>query len=168
MAGTSVISTLDKRYRAYFAYRPPVSFAVQTPQGPKHTFGPDRPLFTIIANDDEGARALSSMDQLQVAMAYLHGHLDVDGDMMAALAMRKFFPDIHPVAWLSRFAPMLLRGAAEHDRRSISAHYDRESDFFLTFLDNRHRCYTFSQMSRCRPFGSSGQAHPGQSKPPAS
>jgi cyclopropane-fatty-acyl-phospholipid synthase len=142
MASTSVIHTLDKRYRSYFAYRPPVSFTVQTPEGRKHTFGPDQPLFTISANDDEGATALSSMDQLQVAMAYLHGHLDVDGDMMAALTMRKFFRDIHPIAWLSRFAPMLLRGAAEHDRRSISAHYDRESDFFLTFLDNRHRCYT--------------------------
>jgi cyclopropane-fatty-acyl-phospholipid synthase len=142
MAGTSVISALDKRYRRYFAHRLPVSFAVQTPQGQRHTFGPDQPLFAIAANDDEGARALSSMDQLQVALAYLQGHLDIDGDMMAALAMRKFFPDLHPVAWLSRFAPMLLRGAGEHDRRSISAHYDRESDFFLTFLDNRHRCYT--------------------------
>ena len=56
--------------------------------------------------------------------------------------MRKFFPDFHPIAWLGRFAPMLLRGKDEHDRRSISAHYDRESDFFLTFMDTRHRCYT--------------------------
>jgi cyclopropane-fatty-acyl-phospholipid synthase len=142
MADARVISTLDKRYRRYFAFRPPVSFAVQTPDGQTRAFGPDHPEFTITANDGEGVAALSSMDQLQVALAYLDGHLDVDGDMMSVLTMRKFFPDIHPVAWLSRFAPMVLRGGAEHDRRSIAAHYDRESDFFLTFLDNRHRCYT--------------------------
>src|SRR5262249_6396632 len=57
-------------------------------------------------------------------------------------AMRKFFPDVHPIAWLGRFAPALLRGSREHDRRSISAHYDRESEFFMTFMDKRHRCYT--------------------------
>src|SRR5262245_21465421 len=142
MTGSRVISTLDKRYRRYFAYRQPVSFAVRVPDGLAHTFGPDQPVFTITANDTEGARALSSMDQLQVVVAYLGGHLDVDGDMMAVLAMRKFFPDIHPIAWLSRFAPMVLRGKSEHDRRSISAHDDRESDFFLTFMDTRHRCYT--------------------------
>ena len=142
MADVRVISTLDQRYRRYFAYRPPVSFAVQTPDGQTRAFGPDQPGFTIRINDNEGIRALSSMDQLQVALAYLHGHLDVDGDMMSALATRKFFPDVHPIAWLTRFVPMLFRGKAEHDRRSISAHYDRESDFFLTFLDNRHRCYT--------------------------
>jgi cyclopropane-fatty-acyl-phospholipid synthase len=142
MAGSRLISILEKRYRGYFADREPVSFAVQVPDGQNRAFGPDRPSFTIVAKDDEGVRALSSMDQLQVALAYLQGHLDLDGDMMAVLAMRRFFPDIHPIAWLSRFAPMVFRGKAEHDRRSISAHYDRESEFFLTFLDTRHRCYT--------------------------
>src|SRR5262249_40868289 len=57
-------------------------------------------------------------------------------------AMRKFCPDVHPIAWLGRFAPAVLRGSREHDRRSISAHYDRESEFFMTFMDKRHRCYT--------------------------
>src|SRR5262249_42227309 len=40
------------------------------------------------------------------------------------------------------FAPALLSGGREHARRSISAHYDEDSEFFLTFLDHRHRCYT--------------------------
>jgi cyclopropane-fatty-acyl-phospholipid synthase len=142
MADARVISTLDKRYRKYFADRPPVSFAVQTPDGYTRAFGPDQPEFTVRANDADGVGALSSMDQMQVALAYLQGHLDIDGDMMSALTMRKFFPDIHPIAWLSRFAPLLFRGGKEHDRRSIAAHYDQESDFFQTFLDNRHRCYT--------------------------
>jgi cyclopropane-fatty-acyl-phospholipid synthase len=142
MAASNMISKLERRYRAFFTTRPPVTFGVCTPDGQKHTFGTGDPAFTLIAADTDGEKALASLDQLQVALAYLEGHLDVDGDVMAALGMRKFFPDIHPIAWLSRFAPMFLQGKAEHDRRSISAHYDRESDFFLTFMDKRHRCYT--------------------------
>lgn len=142
MAGTDVIRALEKRYQSYFATRPAMTFAVATHEGEKHTFGPGEPAFTITVADRAGAKALASLDQLQVAVAYLRGHLDVEGDMMAVLRMRKFFPDFHPIAWLSRFAPALLRGKTEHDRKSISAHYDRESDFFLTFMDKRHRCYT--------------------------
>jgi cyclopropane-fatty-acyl-phospholipid synthase len=142
MAGTDLLRTLNKRYRAYFAHRAPVTFAVATHDGLKQTFGTGEPAFTITVADAKGARALTSLDQLQVAVAYLRGHLDVEGDLMAVLAMRRFFPDIHPIAWLARFAPGFLQGKAEHDRRAISAHYDRESDFFLTFMDKRHRCYT--------------------------
>jgi cyclopropane-fatty-acyl-phospholipid synthase len=56
--------------------------------------------------------------------------------------MRKFFSDFHPIAFLARWAPALVRGRGEHDRRSISKHYDEDSEFFLTFLDDRHHCYT--------------------------
>ena len=137
-----LVRALDERYRTYFRARTAVPFAVAPAGGVTHRFGAGDPVFTITVHDARGAKALASLDQLQVAVAYLRGHLDVDGDVMALLAMRKFFPDIHPIAWLGRFAPALLRGNAEHDRRSISAHYDRESDFFLTFMDTRHRCYT--------------------------
>ena len=138
----NLVRTLERRYRTYFATRAPISFAVRPAGGPAHVFGPDEPAFTLSIAYERGARALGSMDQLQVAIAYLKGWLDLEGDLVTALAMRKFFPDFHPVAWLGRFAPALLRGNKEHDRRSISAHYDRESEFFMTFMDKRHRCYT--------------------------
>ncbi len=137
-----LVRAVEARYRTYFADRPATPFALAGADGSTHVFGAGAPAFTITVLDAVGAKALASLDQLQVAVAYLRGHLDVEGDVMAVLAMRKFFPDFHPIAWLARFAPMALRGRTEHDRRSISAHYDRESDFFLTFLDTRHRCYT--------------------------
>jgi cyclopropane-fatty-acyl-phospholipid synthase len=146
VATSNLIQALDRRYRTYFATREPITFAVRTAVGPsptrEHRFGGGEPAFSITIVDVRGGQALASMDQLQVAMAYLNGWLDLDGDLVTALTMRKFFPDFHPIAWLGRFAPALVRGGKEHDRRSISAHYDRESDFFLTFLDTRHRCYT--------------------------
>ncbi|MFC7479210.1 class I SAM-dependent methyltransferase [Luedemannella flava] len=137
-----LVRAVEARYRRYFASRPATPFALAGADGSTHTFGAGAPAFTITVLDSIGEKALASLDQLQVAVAYLRGHLDVEGDVMAVLAMRKFFPDFHPIAWLARFAPMALRGKTEHDRRSISAHYDRESEFFLTFLDTRHRCYT--------------------------
>jgi cyclopropane-fatty-acyl-phospholipid synthase len=139
---SNLVRRLERRYRTYFASRAPISFAVLPADGPAHVFGPDDPAFVVSVADERGARALGSLDQLQVAVAYLRGWLDLDGDLITALGMRKFFPDFHPLAWLARFTPMLLRGGTEHDRRSISAHYDRESEFFMTFMDTRHRCYT--------------------------
>jgi cyclopropane-fatty-acyl-phospholipid synthase len=142
VATKDLVRALDKRYRTYFETRSPISFAVQPLGAPAHVFGPAEPAFVITVKERLGAKALASLDQFQIAIAYLKGWLDIDGDVMAALKMRKFFPDFHPIAWLGRYAPALLRGGQEHDRRSISAHYDEESEFFLTFLDRRHRCYT--------------------------
>jgi cyclopropane-fatty-acyl-phospholipid synthase len=142
VAAPDVIGALQRRYARFFANRPAIPFAVANATGPAHAFGTGEPAFTIRITDARGARALAELDQFGVAVAYLEGWLDVDGDLAAALRMRSFFRDFHPVAFLSRWAPAMIRGRKEHDRRSISAHYDEESEFFLTFLDDRHRCYT--------------------------
>lgn len=136
-----LITALRRRYQQFFATRPEIPFAVVAADT-EHRFGTGDPAFTVTVRDWRGAKALAGLDQFGVAVAYLEGWLDVDGDLAAALRMRRFFHDIHPVAWVGRFAPALIRGRKEHDRRSISAHYDEESEFFLTFLDHRHRCYT--------------------------
>jgi cyclopropane-fatty-acyl-phospholipid synthase len=140
-AVADLIGALQRRYQQFFASRPEIPFAVVTADR-EHRLGPGEPQFTITVRDWRGARALAGLDQFGVAVAYLQGWLDVDGDLIAALKMRNFFRDFHPVAWVSQFAPALVRGRKEHDRRSISAHYDEDSEFFLSFLDDRHRCYT--------------------------
>jgi cyclopropane-fatty-acyl-phospholipid synthase len=138
-----MINALERRYQTFFATQPAVPFAVAQAGGPAHTFGAGDPLFTIIVNDPRGAKALAGLDQFGAAVAYLQGWLDVEGDLAAALKMRSFFSDFHPIAFLSRFTPgALVRGRKEHDRRAIAEHYDEDSEFFLTFLDRRHRCYT--------------------------
>lgn len=139
---TTLAGVFGRRYDQYFRDRTPVPFEVVTRDGRTHSFGGDQPLFTLVARDEPGQRALISLDQLQVALAYLGGHLDVEGDIAAALSIRKFFADRHPIAFLGRWMPSLWQGRTGHDRRTISQHYDLDSDFFLTFLDSRHRCYT--------------------------
>jgi cyclopropane-fatty-acyl-phospholipid synthase len=98
--------------------------------------------------DRDGMRAVASLDQFAMGLAYLRGSLDVEGDLMAMLRIRAMFHDRHPIAWLGRFLPGFFLGGREHDRRAISSHYDNESDFFLTFIDQRHRCYTQGVFAR--------------------
>ncbi|GIE86031.1 class I SAM-dependent methyltransferase [Actinoplanes regularis] len=145
MRRRTLADVISRRYDEFFRDRTPIPFEILTGDGATLSFGvsestPSR--FRVVVRDDAGHDALISLDQLQVAMAYLRGHLDVEGDLAAALNMRRFFSDLHPVAFLGRWAPSLWHGRTGHDRRTISQHYDEDSDFFLTFLDNRHRCYT--------------------------
>lgn len=139
---SAALSTLARRHRAYSASHPSPAFAVQFQNGPPNVFGHGEPAFTIVASDEAGEKALGSLDQFQVAVAYLEGHLDVNGDMQSALSIRALFNDFHPITWVSKYVASHVGLGARHDSRSISAHYDREPDFFLTFLDSRHRCYT--------------------------
>ncbi|WP_221321844.1 class I SAM-dependent methyltransferase [Actinoplanes sp. L3-i22] len=145
MRRRSLADVFSRRYDEFFRDRTPIPFEILTRDGVTRSYGvsestPSR--FRIVVRDDAGHDALASLDQLQVALAYLGGHVDVEGDLGAALNMRRFFSDFHPVAFLGRWAPSLWHGKTDHDRRAISQHYDEESDFFLTFLDERHRCYT--------------------------
>ncbi|HEY7175356.1 MAG TPA: class I SAM-dependent methyltransferase [Micromonosporaceae bacterium] len=142
MATSEMIGALQRRYQTFFADRPGVPFAVADAGGEPHRFGTGDPAFTITVTDPRGAEALKSLDQFAVAVGYLEGWLDVDGDLAAALRMRQFFHDIHPVKWAQQFVPALLKGRKASDREAISHHYDEDSDFFLSFLDERHRCYT--------------------------
>jgi cyclopropane-fatty-acyl-phospholipid synthase len=136
-----MITAMQRRYQSFFSSQTAIPFAVDA-GGTSHTFGSGQPAFTILVKDATGAKALASLDQFGVAVAYLNGSLDVDGDLAAALKMRDFFKDIHPVKWVSQFVPALIHGRKASDRKSIASHYDEDSDFFLSFLDERHRCYT--------------------------
>ncbi|MDG4766576.1 class I SAM-dependent methyltransferase [Solwaraspora sp. WMMD406] len=142
MAPTDMVGALRRRYDSFFTHRSPVPFAVRDATGAEHRFGPGEPEFSIVVRDRRGDRALAALDQFAVAAAYLQGWLDVEGDLSAALRMRAFFTDFHPVARFSGLVTGMVRGRREDDRRAISHHYDEESEFFLTFLDTRHRCYT--------------------------
>ncbi|GIH06365.1 hypothetical protein Rhe02_44320 [Rhizocola hellebori] len=134
MAQSDLARALDRRYRNYFAEKRPVPFAVRDLDGSEISLGSGAPAFTVTVSDPRGHKALSGLDQFAIGVAYLRGWLDFEGDLMTALKMRGMFHDFHPIAWVARFI--------KADRPAISSHYDNDSDFFLTFMDKRHRCYT--------------------------
>jgi cyclopropane-fatty-acyl-phospholipid synthase len=79
---------------------------------------------------------------MAIGEAYLRGALDVEGDFLRLLSLRKMFRDRHPLLWASKFIRPLLFGQVSSDARYIAEHYDEDPDFYLTFLDGDHRCYS--------------------------
>lgn len=137
-----VVQNFSRRYSAYFGSNGSAAFALRAPDGTRHDFGNGQPRFTLAASDSRGLEALATLDQLVIAESYLHGHLDVEGDVATVLAHRNFFPDVHPLFTAWQFLKPRLTGQVRSDEQWISHHYDIEADFFLLFLDRRHRCYS--------------------------
>ena len=117
------------------------TIALRTDEGPMRVFGAGEPGPPCVATK-AGMAALASMDLAAVAEAYVAGDIDVEGDLMQVLPLRDALEDRHPLAYLGRFVRPLLRGQVKADRSAIPEHYDRDPEFFLTFLDRRHRCYS--------------------------
>lgn len=136
------ISRLERRSAEFFRNREPVSFAVRFSRGDRYVIGDAEPAFCIAGLDQRGDKALASLDLLQVGDAFINGSLDVEGDILAAMSVRRLFGDFHPLVWIGRFLPAVVRGRVGHDSESIAAHYDRDHDFFRSFLDRRYLCYT--------------------------
>lgn len=118
------------------------SFALRAPGAAPAVFGRGEPAATLVVNDRRGAAALATMDAMAVCEAYLAGALDVVGEIKPLLALRDMFADRHPVLRVMRFVRPLLRGQVATDRANIAEHYDREPEFYLLFLDPRHRAYS--------------------------
>jgi cyclopropane-fatty-acyl-phospholipid synthase len=133
---------LGRRHGRLAALRAVPSWEIRSEDGLTRRFGEGQPSFTIVVRDRRGARALADRDQLGVATAYIQGWLDVEGDMAAALSMRDLFHDWHPILQASRFLGPLVRGQVRSDDRFIAMHYDDDPEFFLSFMDTRHRCYS--------------------------
>jgi cyclopropane-fatty-acyl-phospholipid synthase len=143
-----IVAGLQTRYARLDGPDRP-TLAVRTDDGPLRVFGDGEPQATLVVRGAAGKRALASMDLSTIAEAYIFGDLDVEGPLLPVLALRESFSDRRPVAYLMRFLRPLLRGQIAADRRAIPAHYDRDPEFFLSFLDTRHRAY--SQAVYARP-----------------
>ncbi len=98
--------------------------------------------FRITVRQPEGLRALRSLDELRLGMAYFNGDLDVDGDFMSCLDLRGILTDRHPVHSLLRFLGPAILGQRRRDFAWISRHYDRGNGFYFAFLDKSFRMYS--------------------------
>src|SRR4051812_8078988 len=57
-------------------------FEVIMPDGSSQHFGQGLPSFRVTLRNQNGVRAISSIDEGRIADAYLAGDLDLDGDML--------------------------------------------------------------------------------------
>jgi cyclopropane-fatty-acyl-phospholipid synthase len=136
-----LINIVDRQYQSVTPGTGTIPFALSM-NGDEHVFGGMEPAFTIRLNDEHAITALSTLDQNTIAEAYLNGSIDLAGDIMKVLALRELFNDKKGAHFLWRFIQPILFGQVKSDEKWISHHYDTEEDFFLLFLDKRHRAYS--------------------------
>jgi cyclopropane-fatty-acyl-phospholipid synthase len=135
----AVVAEIRKRYAASGSVTP---FAVRLADGSESVVGTGDPRATLVVSSRQGLEALSSFDVVRVGEAYLDGHLDVEGDLSELLTLREILTDRHPLQYVAKFVRPLLRGQVRSDDDYIAHHYENDPDFYLTFLDQRHRAYS--------------------------
>lgn len=136
-----LVRLVEKQYQSVTRGETAIPFELKM-DGQTRTFGGDVPAFTIKLNDEQAIAALSTLDQNTIVEGYLHGDIDVEGDIIQALALRELFNDSRGMRFLWRFIQPLLFGQVKSDKKWIANHYDTDEDFFLLFLDKRHRAYS--------------------------
>ena len=105
--------------------------------------GKGRVAFKLAIHNRSGVRALCSFDEKRIGEAYLDGDISLEGDLVAAFDLRANLSDRHLLFYLwSTYGQRLFFGQVNRDKQWISEHYDNESDFYLLFLDQEHRCYS--------------------------
>lgn len=119
-------------------------FDLAVPDGAVHRIGPAgaAPAFTLRLTNQRAWRALGSLDETRIGEAYMRGDLDFDGDMLAALDLRRFLSDRHPLASIWRFVQPWLYGDVGADKGWVPQHYDYGNDFYFAFLDRKLRLYS--------------------------
>ena len=84
---------------------------------------------------ERAVKALRSLDEANIAEAYLRGDIDLDGDMISPFALREALVDRHPIVAAWRFIQPLIFGQVFTNKAAIKSHYDLDANLFLKFLD---------------------------------
>jgi cyclopropane-fatty-acyl-phospholipid synthase len=118
----------------------PCSFALHADGGVKR-LGSGEPAFDLYVRNENGAKALRSLNELAIAEAYVRGDLDIEGDVVRAMWLRSLLSDDN--LWIKtwrRLQPLLV-GRLELNPGWIAKHYDSKN-IQLFALDRDYRAYT--------------------------
>ncbi len=113
----------------------PTPFTVELPDGEQRQVGDGEPEFQVGLRNERALRAIRSLDEGNIAEAYLRGDIDLEGDMLKPFRLRKLFDDRHPLVAAWRFIEPLLFGQIYTNKQAISSHYNADPKLFLSFLD---------------------------------
>ncbi len=130
---SSAASTLDLLINRVTGF--PTPFSIELPNGEKRKIGGGEDEFSVGLRNDRALRAVSSMDEGDIAEAYLAGDLDLEGDMLKPFALRASMHDRHPIVTAWRFIQPMLFGQVYTNKRAIASHYNADPKLFLSFLD---------------------------------
>jgi len=117
-------------------------FAIEMPDGQVRIVGDGEPVFRAALRNDRAVKAVRSLDEGNLAEAYMRGDIDLDGDMFQPFALRASLDDRHLLTSAWRFLQPLLFGQVYTNRQAIKSHYDADQRLFLSFLDETHPAYS--------------------------
>jgi cyclopropane-fatty-acyl-phospholipid synthase len=104
--------------------------------------GQGAPTFQIVVNNELGLRALGSLDELAISEAYLGGSIDVKGDMIQLIDLRRTLLSGDGLRkQLRRRLMALVFGQVRTDRHAIAKHYEFDHELYLSYLQAT-RCYS--------------------------
>jgi hypothetical protein len=121
---------------------------VVLPNGTLQHFGPDAASFHVTLKNARALRAVTSLDEGRFGDAYLAGDIDLEGDMLSPFQLRGSMKDFHLLTYAWRFIQPLIFGQVHTNRQAITAHYDIDPDFFLSFLDPKTPATPRASMNR--------------------
>ena len=130
---SSAASTIDALINRVGQVATP--FSIELPDGEKRTIGEGKPEFYIGLRNERALRAVRSLDEGNISEAYLHGDIDIEGDMLKPFTLRNSFHDRHPLVLAWRFIEPLLFGQVYTNKQAIASHYNIDPKLFLSFLD---------------------------------
>jgi cyclopropane-fatty-acyl-phospholipid synthase len=110
-------------------------FSIELPDGEKKKVGKGEPEFHVCLKNEKALRAVDSLDEADIAEAYLTGDIDIEGNMLRPFELRRHLGDSHPLVLAWRFIQPLLLGQVYTNKRAIASHYNLDPKLFLSFLD---------------------------------
>lgn len=118
------------------------SLEIEIPDAPPLSIGPPPAAARVVFRESAALAPLARGDHLALAEAYLHGRIDVAGDMAEVLKVTDVI-ELDESPWdRARFAlGLLLRGRRAMNRDAVGFHYDRPPAFFLPWFE-RWRSYS--------------------------
>ncbi len=110
-------------------------FSVELPSGERRDVGQGKAEFQLSLRNDRALKAVITLDEGDIAEAYLAGDIDLEGDMLKPFALRNSLNDSHPLVAAWRFIQPLLFGQVYTNKQAIVSHYNADPKLFLSFLD---------------------------------
>jgi cyclopropane-fatty-acyl-phospholipid synthase len=129
----SAVATLDVLLNRWSGFATP--FSIDLPNGETRKMGQGEAEFRVGLRNDRALKALCTLDEGDIAEAYLQGDIDLEGDMLKPFTLRASLHDRHPLVTAWRFIQPLLFGQVYTNKRAIASHYNADPRLFLSFLD---------------------------------
>ena len=130
---SSAAATLDLFLNRLSGFSTP--FSIELPSGEKRKIGLGEEEFRVGLRNERAIKALRTLDEGDIAEAYLQGDIDIEGDMLKPFALRASLDDRHPLVAAWRFIEPMLFGQVYTNKRAIASHYNADPKMFLSFLD---------------------------------